>query len=91
MGVVREEGTQSKRTFVGKAWKNVAAQGEHKGTEYINLTIDQDFKEVIIEKGNRLMLWPNDKREGINEKTGKEYADADFRVSLIEEEVKAEA
>ena len=65
-----------KRDFIGKAWLNKVLKGEHEGTEYINLTLDNNIQEVTIEKGNRLLLWPNEKREG--------KQDADFRVSLLQ-------
>ena len=84
MGVKKtspEQGTlnvakKATQTFIGKAWKNVTKNGKHVGTEYLNITLDRDIDEVVMKKGNRIMLWPNTKREG--------KQDADFRVSLIE-------
>jgi len=67
---------KDKREFIGKAWLNKVLKGDHEGTEYINLTLDNNIQEVVIEKGNRLLLWPNEKREG--------KQDADFRVSLVQ-------
>ena len=82
--VVRDQ--QSRREFIGKAWKNITQKGEHVGAEYINVALDMDIAKVEMVKGSRLLLWPNKKREGINEKTGKEFVDADFRVSLVHPE-----
>lgn len=77
------EREQNKREFIGKGWLNVTQKGEHAGQEYINITLDQDINKLSIVKGNRLLLWPNEKREELNPKTGKPYADADYRVSLV--------
>jgi len=85
MSVKRNEQTQNKREFIGKAWVNIVEKdGPHKGKEYINVTLDNSVDEVTISKGARLLLWPNDKRTGVNENTGKDYQDADYRVSLSE-------
>ena len=82
MSIKRAEGAEApkeqvktKSEFIGKAWKNMAQKGEHKGTEYLKMTIDRDIESVSIEKGETLLLWPNNKREG--------KQDADYRVSLI--------
>jgi len=85
--VERDPNSQTKREFIGKGWNNVTQQGEHKGTEYINVTLDQDIDKLSIAKGSRIMLWPNEKRDGINPKTDKPYVDADYRVSVNYPEV----
>lgn len=85
MPIKRNEQTQTKREFIGKGWLNtVEKEGPHKGTQYINVTLDNNVDEVVVSKGSRLLLWPNEKREGINPNTNEEYQDADYRVSLSE-------
>jgi hypothetical protein len=74
---------QTKQEFIGKAWVNKAKQGKHEGTEYLNVTFDKNISEVVIKATDRLLIWPNEKREGVNPKTNKPYMDADFRVSLV--------
>lgn len=74
------------RAYIGRAWKNeVQKEGKNKGKKFIRLTLDNRIDEVTIKKGQTLLIWPNDnRREGINPKTGKEYRDADFNVQICE-------
>ena len=78
MSVTRTEQT-TKRDFVGRAWKNIVKNesSKYKGTEFINITLDRDIQEVNLKQGDKIQLWPNNKREG------KEETDADYRVSTI--------
>jgi len=75
--VKRNAQASNEREFIGKAWINeVTKEGPHKGVEYVNVTLDQDIDKVEMLKGSKLLLWPNEKREG--------KQDADYRVSLIQ-------
>ena len=73
----------TEREFIGRAWINVVKNEESKyvGTEFINVTLDKDVNKVVINAGDKLQLWPNNKREG--------KKDADFRVSIVQ--IKSEA
>ena len=65
------------RSFIGRAWKNVAKGGANKGTEFISVLFDRGVTGTIdLGNGSNLMLWPNNKREG--------KRDADYRVSVLE-------
>lgn len=79
MSVKRTE-QKTEREFIGRAWKNLVKNenSKYKGTEFINVTLDRDIDEVVMKQGNRIQLWPNNKREG------KEETDADYRVSLVQ-------
>jgi len=72
---------KSNSIFIGKAWKNIAQKGEHKGTEYLKMTIDREDKDhnpielIEIKQTETLLFWPNNKREG--------KQDADYRVTLV--------
>jgi len=73
------------RLFVGRAWLRKVSnpKSAHNGKEFINLVLDDGLGELTVKEGNKLILWPNNKRDGINEKTGRPFQDADYRVSLI--------
>lgn len=64
-------------TFVGKAWVNTVNKEGSKvnGKSFINVSIDRQYKELTLQEGDRMQLWPNTKREGKN--------DADYRMSII--------
>lgn len=65
-----------KRLFVGRAWKNtISTEGENKGKEFISIRLDNNVKELNLEAGDRVELWPNLKREG--------KKDADYRLSIV--------
>lgn len=76
MSVTRTE-TKTEREFIGRAWKNLVKKedSEYKGTEFLNITLDRDVQEVVLKQGDKIQLWPNNKREG--------KQDADYRVSLV--------
>ena len=90
MAVKRNEQTPTKREFIGKGWINtVEKEGKNKGVKYINVALDQDIETVEILKGSNILLWPQEKRDGINDKTGQPFQDADYRVSISEPVAKA--
>lgn len=76
MSVVRTE-AKTEREFIGRAWKNLVknADSKYHGTEFLNITLDRDVQEVTLKHGDKIQLWPNNKREG--------KQDADYRVSLV--------
>lgn len=76
MSVIRDN-KETSREFVGKGWVNTVNKPQSKahGQQFINITLDKDVSEISIKAGERLQLWPNDKREGKN--------DADYRVSIV--------
>lgn len=84
---------KAERKFVGKAWMHTVDKdgSEHNGKKYINVVLDQEISELKLVKGEGLLLFENDKREGENEKTGKPFQDPDFRVSISEPQAKANA
>ena len=85
MAVKRNEQANTKREFIGKAWINIVKkEGQNKGVQFINVSLDQDIDAVEITKGSSILLWPQKKREGINEKTNQPFQDADYRVSISE-------
>lgn len=63
--------TKTAREFIGKAWVNTTKDGR----TYLQLTLDQDIAKVELMKGQKIQLWPNNKREGKN--------DADYRASVV--------
>lgn len=75
--VKRNASQASQREFVGKAWMNKVDKvgSPNNGVEYVNVTLDRDIETVTMSQGDKLLLWPNKKRDG--------KKDADFRVSLV--------
>ena len=67
---------ETTREFIGKAWINTIKQGTKAGTQFINLSLDNNIQEVILNKTIKVQLWPNRKREG-------HATDADYRVSIV--------
>lgn len=76
MSIVKRVEKKPEYQFVGKAWVNVIDRESSKnvGKEYINIQLDRDIAEVTLKQGGRLLLWPNNKREG--------KQDADYRLSI---------
>lgn len=64
------------REFIGKAWTNTIKQGKMVGTQFINVSLDNNIQEVLLNKSIKIQLWPNKKREG-------HPNDADYRVSIV--------
>lgn len=68
----------STREFIGRAWVNtVQKEGALKGTQFLNIQIDQAFASITLSPGDKIQLWPNAKREG--------KQDADYRLSIVSE------
>ena len=61
--------TAQKRAFIGKAWKH-----EKDGAEYLSVSLNRDLGEVALKSNDRMLLWPNKKREG--------KQDADYNLSI---------
>lgn len=89
MGVIIDKSAVQKQTkIIGRAWKNVVppantegVPNKHAGTEYITFKLNRGVS-ITIDDRDRLTLWPNDKRTGINARTGKEFVDADFSIGM---------
>lgn len=77
MSVERTQKPEQKREFSGKGWDNVVDKAGSKanGMRFINITIDRDIKGLTLKHGDRIQLWPNDKRDG--------KQDADWRMSVL--------
>ena len=73
--IERDKKQATKREFVGRVWKNVVKDGEHKGKTFFNIRIDRDVKELTLTPDSQIQLWDNSKREG--------KQDADYRMSII--------
>lgn len=90
MATVVDRSTAKRTTkIIGRAWFNeVAADAEENaGVKYLTIKLNRGM-QLSLDDSDRLTLWPNDKREGINPRTNVEFADADFNlgVSQFEEE-----
>lgn len=70
-----EAAAKSAREFIGKAWVNEVTTGKCAGMKFIQMTLDRDIEKVELTKGQRVQLWPNNKRPDKN--------DADYRVSVV--------
>lgn len=68
---------KSSRQFIGKAWINRVEKpgSRYNGTKYLVMTIDNKFKSITIGQDEKMIAWPNAKRQG--------KKDADFRVSIV--------
>lgn len=76
--ITRTEIMPTKIEFIGRAWVHlVTKEGPSKGSSFMNVRIDECFKEVVLKPTDLLQLWPNQKREGSR--------DADFRLSIVSE------
>ena len=94
-GLKTSERKVAQRTYVGRAWINQVKQGQFKGETCINIKFNTTIKdeetgkvsnldEIVVDpRKHSMFMWKNEKREGINEKTGKPFRDADFSVSLV--------
>jgi hypothetical protein len=84
--VTRNAQPKSTITFIGKAWVNTVKKADSKfvGTEFINVVLDNGIDNIVLQQGDRIQLWPNDKREG---DAGKN--DADYRVSVVDAPIAA--
>jgi uncharacterized protein (DUF736 family) len=77
--ITKVEAVPTKREFIGRAWINtVAKEGALKGTQFMNVQIDNGIKEITLKPTDRLQLWPNQQRSG--------KRDADYRLSIVSEE-----
>lgn len=74
---------KSEYTFVGKGWVNEVKTGKRAGTKFINISLGTEIGSVTLSKGDRIQLWPNEKREG------HEATDADFSVAVVSAPVAA--
>jgi uncharacterized protein (DUF736 family) len=82
MKITKNENAVTKREFIGRAWINkVKKEGKNHGVEFISVRLDQAYETIQLDKGDRLLLWPNNKREG--------KQDADYRVSVVSDEAQA--
>lgn len=70
---------KSQYTIVGKAWVNTVKNGKNTGTKFISASLGKEVGSVTLQRGDRIQLWPNEKR------TGHEATDADFSVAVISE------
>ena len=73
--IEKQEAPATKREFVGRVWENIVQEGEHKGTIFFNIRIDQTIKKVTLTPDSKVQLWPNKKRDG--------KKDADYRMSIV--------
>lgn len=66
-------------TIVGNGWKHT----DKNGREYINITINGNLdKKIVLAAGSALTLKSHTKRTGTNPKTGKEFKDADYFLTV---------
>ena len=67
--------------IVGNAWLNT----DKNGRKYINASINESFgDELVLVAGSAFTLKERTtpKRSGINPKTGKEFRDADYMITV---------
>lgn len=98
MATVEDRSAVQKQTkIIGRAWENtvpeVNLEGEpnkNAGTTYLTLKLNRGMS-LTIDDSDRVTLWPNVKRDGINPRTNQPFVDADFNVGVLvpseEEEV----
>ncbi len=68
---------KSSRQFIGKAWINKVEKpgSRYNGVKYLVMTLDNKFKSITIGQDEKMIAWPNAKRQG--------KKDADFRLSIV--------
>ena len=77
--ITKVAAVKSSREFIGRAWINtIAKEGPLKGTQFLNVQLDNAFASITLTPKDKLQLWPNTKREG--------KKDADYRLSIVSEE-----
>lgn len=96
MAIIKDSADVAKEVkIVGRAWHNVVsaidADGNpnpNAGVAYLSLRLNRGVA-ITIDAQDRVTLWPNEKRAGINPNTGKPFVDADYNVGITVEAVAA--
>ena len=82
--IIKAKASASSRTFIGRAWLNtVQKEGPSKGTQFLNISIDEAYAAITLTPQDKIQLWPNPKREG--------KQDADYRLSIVSDASQASA